>query len=73
MGGGLRLESGADLTDRGVRTGGALSGIVVRQIKMYIGEKTLGILLTITNFIFRVSRKYLTLAFVSSMIDCCII
>ena len=73
MGGGLRLGSGAHLTDRGVRTGGALSGIVVRQIKMYIGEKTLGILLTIINFIFRVSRKYLTLAFVSSMIDCCII
>ena len=33
MGGGLRLGSGADLTGRGVRTGGALSGIVVRQIK----------------------------------------
>ena len=49
---GVGLGSGAKLTDLWVWTRGAFSGIVIRQIKMYIGERTLWILLTIVNFIF---------------------
>ena len=48
----MGVGSGADLTDRGAWTRGAFSGIVISQIKMYIGERTLWILLIIVNFIF---------------------
>lgn len=50
-GGGLGPGSCIDPTDRSVRARGALGPIVIRQIKMQIGERTPWILLTVKIYL----------------------